>query len=113
MGCVKYINITAGGKIRIVLNRQAEEYKRIYQQRTAAERIKSPAKALRAERLQVRKQCFRHNLNTLTYVVINVWALGVVRCRQHPGASLTTVVMLQPTLLQLRVTPYIMYNVAI
>lgn len=79
VGCVKYINITAGGKMRIALDRQAEEYKRIYRQRTAAERINSQAKALGIERPQVRNSASVHNLNTLTYVVINARALARVR----------------------------------
>jgi Transposase DDE domain len=79
VGCVKQINITAGGKMRIVLDRQAEEYKRIYRQRTAAERINSQAKALGIERPQVRNSASVHNLNTLTYVVINARALARVR----------------------------------
>jgi len=79
VGCVKYINITAGGKMRIALDRQAESYKRIYRQRTAAERINSQAKALGIERPQVRNSASVHNLNTLTYVVINARALERAR----------------------------------
>jgi hypothetical protein len=79
VGCVKYINITAGGKLRIALDRHAEEYKHIYRQRTAAERINSQAKALGIERPQVRNSASVHNLNTLTYVVINARALERVR----------------------------------
>jgi Transposase DDE domain len=85
VGCVKYINITAGGKLRIALDRQAEEYKRIYRQRTAAERINSQAKALGIERPQVRNSASVHNLNTLTYVVINARALERVRAVNVQG----------------------------
>ncbi|HEY3228797.1 MAG TPA: transposase, partial [Roseiflexaceae bacterium] len=87
VGCVKYINLTAGGKMRIALDRQAEEYKRIYRQRTAAERINSQAKALGIERPQVRNSASVHNLNTLTYVVINARALERVRAVNVQGAT--------------------------
>lgn len=79
VGCVKYINVTAGGKQRIQLDRQAESYKRLYRQRTAAERINSQAKALGIERPQVRNSDSVHNLNTLTYIVINARALKRAR----------------------------------
>lgn len=92
VGCVKYINITAGGKLRIALDRHAEEYKHIYRQRTAAERINSQAKALGIERPQVRNSASVHNLNTLTYVVINARALERARAvnvqGRHPQPSL-------------------------
>jgi hypothetical protein len=79
VGCVKYINVTAGGKQRIQLDRQAESYKGLYRQRTAAERINSQAKALGIERPQVRNSDSVHNLNTLTYIVINARALKRAR----------------------------------
>jgi len=79
VGCVKYINITAGGKLRIALDRQSESYKGIYRQRTAAERINSQAKALGIERPQVRNSASVGNLNTLTYLVINARALERAR----------------------------------
>jgi hypothetical protein len=79
VGCVKYINITAGGTMRISLDRQSEHYKGLYRQRTAAERINSQAKALGIERPQVRNSASVHNLNTLTYIVINTRALERVR----------------------------------
>ena len=91
VGCVKYINITAGGKQRIQLDRQAEPYKGLYRQRTAAERINSQAKALGIERPQVRNSDSVHHLNTLTYIVINARALERVRsvnaqtARDHPS----------------------------
>ena len=79
VGCVKYINITAGGKMRIALDRQSDDYKSIYRQRTAAERINSQAKALGIERPQVRNRASVGNLNTLTYIVINARALERAR----------------------------------
>jgi len=79
VGCVKQINISAGGRMRIELDRRSESYKRLYRQRTAAERINSQAKALGIERPQVRNSKSVHNLNTLTYIVINARALQRVR----------------------------------
>lgn len=79
VGCVKQINISAGGKQRIELDRQGEVYKGLYRQRTAAERINSQAKALGIERPQVRNSNSVHNLNTLTYIVINARALKRAR----------------------------------
>jgi Transposase DDE domain len=79
IGCVKQINISAGGKQRIELDRQGESYKGLYRQRTSAERINSQAKALGIERPQVRNSASVHNLNTLTYVVINARALQRAR----------------------------------
>jgi hypothetical protein len=79
VGCVKQINISAGGRMRIELDRQSESYRGLYRQRTAAERINSQAKALGIERPQVRNSKSVHNLNTLTYIIINARALQRVR----------------------------------
>ncbi len=78
-GCVKYINIELGGQMRVALDRQSAGYKAIYRQRTAAERINSQATALGIERPKVRNGCSVHNLNTLTYIVINARALERAR----------------------------------
>lgn len=78
-GCVKHINIEAGGWMRVRLDRQAEPYKKLYNQRTAAERINSQAKALGIETPKVRNIHSVTNLNTLTYLVINARALQRVR----------------------------------
>jgi hypothetical protein len=53
-GCVKHINIEAGGWMRVQLDRESESYKQLYKQRTASERINSQAKALGIERPKVR-----------------------------------------------------------
>lgn len=78
-GCVKHINIEAGGRMRVRLDRQAEPYKLLYNQRTPAERINSQAKALGIETPKVRNIHSVINLNTLTYLVINARALQRVR----------------------------------
>ena len=78
-GCVKHINIEVGGWMRVRLDRQSEPYKQLYNQRTAAERINSQAKALGIEVPKVRNINSVVNLNTLTYLVINARALQRVR----------------------------------
>jgi hypothetical protein len=78
-GCVKHINIEAGGWMRVRLDRQSDAYKLLYNQRTAAERINSQAKALGIENPKVRNIYSVINLNTLTYLVINAKALQRVR----------------------------------
>ena len=79
VGCVKHINIEAGGWMRVRLNRHSDQYKLLYNQRTAAERINSQAKALGIETPKVRNINSVINLNTLTYLVINARALQRVR----------------------------------
>lgn len=74
-GCVRYINIEAGGLMRVLLDRKGQTYQAIYRQRTSAERINSQAKAWGIERPKVRNIHSVRNLNTLTYIVINLHAL--------------------------------------
>jgi hypothetical protein len=74
-GCVKDVNWELGGKMRVTLNRESPLYKVIYNQRTSAERINSQAKELGIERPKVRNGRSVKNLNTLTYIIINVRAL--------------------------------------
>jgi hypothetical protein len=78
-GCVKHINIEAGGLMRALLDRDSAAYKDLYRQRTAAERINAQATALGIEHPKVRNSASVHNLNTLTYLVINVQALQRTR----------------------------------
>lgn len=79
VGCVKHINIEAGGWMRVQIDRQSNAYKQLYKQRTAAERINSQAKDYRIECPKVRNGHSVVNLNTLTYIVLNVRALQRVR----------------------------------
>jgi hypothetical protein len=74
-GCRKDPNFEAGGIMRVTLDRTSPLYKIIYRQRTCAERINSQAKELGIERPKVRNIRSVRNLNTLTYLVINVRAL--------------------------------------
>jgi len=88
-GCVKYINIEAGGLNRVLLDRDSAAYKDIYRQRTCAERINSQAKALGIERPKVRNTHSVRTLNTLTYIAINVHALQRVRALNARAATAT------------------------
>jgi hypothetical protein len=88
-GCVKYINIERGGLMRALLDRDSPTYKDLYRQRTAAERINAQAKALGIERPKVRNSASVRNLNTLTYIVINVQALHRVQALNACAASRT------------------------
>jgi hypothetical protein len=78
-GCEKRINAEAGGRMRIALDRHSQSFRRIYRQRTSAERINAQAKALGIERPKVRNLASVRNLNTLTYIVINVHAIQRIR----------------------------------
>jgi hypothetical protein len=75
VGCHKHVNVELGGLMRVQLDRRADPYRAVYQQRTSTERINSQAKALGIERPAVRNRRSVHNLNTLTYVLINLRAL--------------------------------------
>lgn len=90
-GCVKYLNIEAGGLMRATLDRDSSRYKTLYRQRTAAERINSQATALGIERPKVRNMQSVRNLNTLTYLVINVQALErarLINARRVPSVPM-------------------------
>jgi hypothetical protein len=75
-GCVKHVNIEAGGLMRVTLDRESPLYKALYNQRTCCERINSQAQALGIERPKVRNLRSVKNLNTLIYLIINVRALN-------------------------------------
>ena len=74
-GCQKDPNWELGGLQRVLLDRDSPLYHAVYSQRTACERINSQAKALGIERPKVRNGRSVANLNTLTYLIINVRAL--------------------------------------
>ena len=76
VGCVNHINIEQDGWIRVRLDRQSDPYKRLYNQRSAAERINSQAKALGIKTPKVRNFYSVVNLNILSYLVINARAPG-------------------------------------
>jgi hypothetical protein len=74
-GCVKDINLEAGGLMRVTLDRESPLYHGIYHQRTSCERINSQAKDLGIERPKARNIRSIRTLNTLIYLTINIKAL--------------------------------------
>jgi len=86
-GCVKDINLEAGGLQRITLDRDGPLYRAIYKQRTSCERINSQAKELGIERPKARNMRSVCHLNTLIYITINAKALQ--RARDINAALLT------------------------
>lgn len=80
-GCTAQLPTCAGARIRYQLDRESPEYKAVYKQRTADERINSQALELGIERPKLRRQSAITNQNTLIYVLINLRALQ--RVRQH------------------------------
>jgi len=74
-GCVKDINLEAGGLMRVTLDRESPLYKLLYNQRTSCERINSLAKNLGIERPKARNIRSIRTLNTLIYLTLNIKAL--------------------------------------
>lgn len=68
-----------GARLRYQLDRQSEDFKELYKQRTATERINAQAKELGIERPKLRNQRAIANQNTLIYVIINLRALQRLR----------------------------------
>ena len=74
----------------MTLKRDDPFFKAVYRQRTSTERGNSHAKALGLERPKVRQIRSVRNLNTLTYVLINLHALQRARTR---NANLLTTLL--------------------
>ena len=71
-GCKIVMPTAQGARIRYQLDRESDEYRRIYRQRTATERIFSQAVNLGIERPKLRNQAAIANANTLIYLLINL-----------------------------------------
>ena len=71
-GCLLTIPTSAGARIRYQLDRESDAYQNVFRQRTAVERIFSQAVNLGIERPKLRNQAAITNLNTLTYLLINL-----------------------------------------
>jgi hypothetical protein len=80
-GCITTLPTSPGNRIRHELDRTSDDFKRIYRQRTATERINSQALELGIERPYLRNGRSIANLNTLVYVLINLRTLYRVRSR--------------------------------
>jgi hypothetical protein len=84
-GCLTTLPTSVGAFARHTLDRESDEYQRLYAQRTAVERINSQAVALGIERPHLRNQHSIANQNTLIYVLINLRALQRIQAqRAHP-----------------------------
>lgn len=80
-GCTVNLPTSPGARLRYALDRSSESYKSIYRQRTAVERVFSQAKQLGMERPKLRNQQAITNLNTMTYLLINLRTLQHVLTR--------------------------------
>ncbi|GIK75608.1 MAG: hypothetical protein BroJett021_45960 [Chloroflexota bacterium] len=80
-GCITSLPTSPGNRVRHELDRQSQAFKRIYNQRSACERINSQALDLGIERPHLRNGRSIANINTLIYVLINLRALRRIRER--------------------------------
>jgi len=78
-GCTTSMPTAVGARLRHQLDRHSDAYQKLYNQRTANERINAQAKALGIERPKLRNQQAIANRNTLIYILINLRALHRVR----------------------------------
>lgn len=78
-GCLTAMPTAMGARLRHQLDRHSPEYKQLYNQRSANERINAQAKALGIERPKLRNQRAIANRNTLIYILINLRALHRIR----------------------------------
>jgi hypothetical protein len=86
-GCLTTLPTSIGNHVRHELDRQSDEFRRIYRLRTASERINSQALDLGIERPHLRNGRSIANRNTLIYVLINLHAVQRVRKRQTQPAQ--------------------------
>lgn len=85
-GCTVMMPTSIGARLRYTLDRESEQYKDLYRQRTAVERINAQAVALGIERPHLRNGAAITNQNTLIYLLINLRFLQRIRQRRHQGA---------------------------
>ncbi|MFN8440953.1 MAG: transposase [Caldilineaceae bacterium] len=83
-GCITTLPTSIGNRMRHELDRDSAEYKQLYKQRTAVERINAQALELGIERPKLRNQRSIANQNTLIYVLINL--RGVQRVQERKAA---------------------------
>ena len=84
-GCITTLPTSIGNRLRHQLDRESDEYKNLYRQRSATERINSQAVNLGIERPKLRNQRSIANQTTLIYVLINLRALDRVRKLKASG----------------------------
>ena len=78
-GCLTSMPTATGARLRYQLDRHSDRYIKLYNQRTANERINAQAKALGIERPKLRNFQAIANRNTLIYILINLRALHRIR----------------------------------
>jgi hypothetical protein len=88
-GCTTTIATSIGARIRHQLDRESEQYKQIFNQRTATERINSLAKEVGIERPKLRNQRAITNQNTLIYVLLNLRLLQRLQARPREEPPVT------------------------
>ena len=71
--------ISIGARLRYTLDRESETYQRLYDERTAVERINSQSVALGIEHPHLRNGQAIANENTLIYLLINLRFLQRLR----------------------------------
>lgn len=71
-GCTAMMPTSVGARLRYTVDRESDEYKQLYDQRTAVERINAQAVALGIERPHLRNGRAIANQNTLIYTLINL-----------------------------------------
>jgi hypothetical protein len=86
-GCKLTMGTTPGARLRYQLDREGAEYQRVYNQRTATERINALAGDLGIEHPKLRNGRAIANQNTLTYVLLNLRALQRLRAKKAKAAS--------------------------
>lgn len=83
LSCTSTLAAGEGSRLRYTLDRSSDQYKRVYHQRTATERLFSQAKELGIERPRLRNGQAIANLNTLIYTLLNLRTLRRIRKGQH------------------------------
>jgi hypothetical protein len=86
-GCLTTMATSSGARLRVQLDRDTDEFKAIYKQRTATERINSQATEIGIETPRLRNRRAITNQNTLIYVLINLRGLKRVRARKAQLAA--------------------------
>lgn len=84
-GCTVTMPTCTGARLRYQIDRKSDQYKAIYKQRTATERINSLSKEFDLERPRLRRGTAIANRNTLIYILINLKGLHRLRERAAKG----------------------------
>lgn len=86
-GCLTTMATSIGARLRVELDRDSEEFKAIYKQRTATERINSQTTEIGIEEPRLRNRRAITNQDTLIYVLVNLRGLQRVRAKKADLAA--------------------------